>query len=268
MPEELETRLSKPSCFRISRRTSAIVTLSVTWSSPSNLQQVDDLRWLAVFGKDRDIALLPPVPVAVSVRVVASPPFRKAWARSAACVASCGVRTVPVSTMLSETISTLMLESGMKRLQIGFEAGDVALDFDIEADDLLAIASEDEDVRLADLLAEQIDAARRAGHGVGHRRIGDENIMRVLRQIDDERLVEAELEAAVSTGAGLRDPDDAFGFGMRNSRADERREGGWRQAGNSRSSARGGREEKSSAPHCIAPLHFPLLGLRRGTGRP
>ena len=73
----------------------------------------------------------------------------------------------------------------MKRRRFACEAGDVALDLEIEADDLLAVGAEDEDVRLADRLAEEIDAARRAGHGIGHLRVGDENIMRIGRQIDD-----------------------------------------------------------------------------------
>ncbi len=83
------------------------------------------------------------------------------------------------------------------------QAGDVALDPKVEARDLLAIGSEDEDVGFAHLLAEQIDAARGAGDGVGDGRVGDQNVVGILRQVDDERLVEAELDAL---GRGLR-PD-------------------------------------------------------------
>ena len=83
----------------------------------------------------------------------------------------------------------------MKRLQIVLEAGDVALDGEIEADDLLAVRAEDEDVGLADALAEQIDAACRARDRIGDGRVGDQYVVGIGRQIDDDRFVEAELDA-------------------------------------------------------------------------
>ena len=79
--------------------------------------------------------------------------------------------------------------------EIVLEAGNVALDGEIEADDLLAVRAEDEDVGFADALAEQIDAACRAGDRIGDRGIGDQYVVGVGRQVDDDRLVEAELDA-------------------------------------------------------------------------
>ena len=93
----------------------------------------------------------------------------------------------------------------MKRLQVVLEAGNVALDSEIEADDLLAVGAEDEDVGFADALAEQIDAACRACDRIGHGRIGDQYVVGIGRQIDHDRLVEAELDAlTLAVGADLR----------------------------------------------------------------
>ena len=55
--------------------------------------------------------------------------------------------------------------------------------------------AEHEDVGFADALAEQIDAACRACDRIGDRRIGDQYVVGIGRQIDDDRLVEAELDA-------------------------------------------------------------------------
>ncbi len=81
-----------------------------------------------------------------------------------------------------------------KALQLGRKPAHVPLDLDIDRCDLLAILSEDEDIGLSDLLAEKIDAPRRARHSIGYRRIGDENVIGVLREIEDNRFVEAELD--------------------------------------------------------------------------
>ena len=98
-----------------------------------------------------------------------------------------------------------MSEVGMKRFEVFLEAGDVALDGEIEADDLLAVRAEDEDVGLADRLAEQVDAPRRARHRIGDGRVGDQDVVGVGRQVDDDRLVEAELDAlALAVGDDLR----------------------------------------------------------------
>ena len=79
-------------------------------------------------------------------------------------------------------------------LDVFLDAGGIALDGEVEADDLLAARAEDEDVGLADRLAEEIDAARRARHCVGDGRIGDEYVVGVGRQVDDDGLVQSELD--------------------------------------------------------------------------
>ena len=71
----------------------------------------------------------------------------------------------------------------------------IAFDGQVQADNLFAIRTEDEDVRLADRLAEQIDAPRGAGHRIDDRRVGDKNVVGIARQVDDHRFVEAELDA-------------------------------------------------------------------------
>ena len=100
-------------------------------------------------------------------------------------------------------------------MEIDFEAGNIALDLDVEIDDLLPAGAENKNIRLADLLAEQVDAPRGAGDGIGHGRIGDENIMRILRQIDDNSLVQPKLQPTMGIAAGLRDADQVFGIGTR-----------------------------------------------------
>ena len=90
-------------------------------------------------------------------------------------------------------------------LQIIFQTGNVALDDEIETDDLLAVRTKDEDIRLAHALAEQIDAPRCARDSIGNGRVGDQDIISVGGQIDDHRLVEAELYVLASAvGDDLR----------------------------------------------------------------
>ncbi len=52
-------------------------------------------------------------------------------------------------------------------------------------------------------LAEKVDAPRAAGDGVGHGRIRNENIVRIDRQIDDDRLLQTEFQAAMRAGTRL-----------------------------------------------------------------
>ena len=113
-PPVPEMLLLMPSCLRIERFTSATVILRVTWSCPSIWSRLT----ICDFWRCSAKIAAPPAelpPVAVMLRVVASPPVTKMLASCAARAESCGVRTVPVRTMLSLMISTLMLESGMKR---------------------------------------------------------------------------------------------------------------------------------------------------------
>src|SRR5690606_14757806 len=80
-------------------------------------------------------------------------------------------------------------------LQVLLQAGNVALDVEIETDDLFAIRTEHEDVGLADRLAEQVDAPGGARHGVGDGGVCDQYVVGVGWQVHDHRLVEAELDA-------------------------------------------------------------------------
>src|SRR5690606_8808489 len=80
-------------------------------------------------------------------------------------------------------------------LQVLLQAGNVALDVEIETDDLFAIRAEYEDVGLADRLAEQVDAPGGARHGVGDGGVCDQYVVGVGWQVHDHRLVEAELDA-------------------------------------------------------------------------
>ena len=63
---------------------------------------------------------------------------------------------------------------------------------------------------LADHLAEQIDPARRARHGVGHYRVGNEDVVCVRRQIDDQSLVQSKLDGAACARTGIGDPEQSF----------------------------------------------------------
>ncbi len=74
------------------------------------------------------------------------------------------------------------------------EPGNIALDCHVQADDLLPMGSEDEDVGLADSLAEKIDTTGSPRHRVSHAWVGDQNVVGVGRQIDNQGLVEAELQ--------------------------------------------------------------------------
>ena len=72
------------------------------------------------------------------------------------------------------------------------QPAEVALHRDVETGDLAAFGIEEEHVGLADLDADEIGAARRANDGIGDRRIGDENILDIARQIEHDRFADAE----------------------------------------------------------------------------
>ena len=102
------------------RLTSATVTFSVTWSSPmivSRLTICADAALLIGVVDGDAAAASPPAAVCEYWPVVASPPVTKIVARSEARLESSGVSTVPVSTTLSLSNSTVMSESGMKRFR-------------------------------------------------------------------------------------------------------------------------------------------------------
>ena len=71
---------------------------------------------------------------------------------------------------------------------------DVGLDADFDVGDLAAIGVEEEDVGLPELAADHVGAARRAHGGVGDCRVGDQDVARIGRQIDDRRLAERQHE--------------------------------------------------------------------------
>ena len=109
-----------PSCFITVRLTSATVTFSVTWSSPMIFSRLT--IWLtrrswSGLSMATPPAASPPAAVCEYWPVVASPPVTKIVARSDARLASSGVSTVPVSTTLSLSSSTVMSEFGMKRFR-------------------------------------------------------------------------------------------------------------------------------------------------------
>ena len=70
----------------------------------------------------------------------------------------------------------------------------VTLDPDIQIEDQIALGIEEKRIGLTDRLTQQIGAGRRADHGVGHFRIGDQHIRSIDGQVDDRRLVERELQ--------------------------------------------------------------------------
>ena len=103
--------------------------------------------------------------------------------------------------MLSLMISIRDVGIGDQAMQHLRQAGGVALDLEVEEGDLAAGAIEDDDVRLADGDAGDVDAAGGADDRVGDRRVGHQDVAGVARQVDDDRLVEADLDGAMD-GAG------------------------------------------------------------------
>ena len=75
-----------------------------------------------------------------------------------------------------------------------FEDADVAFDLHFQRQDLLAVGVEEEDVGLADLLADDIGASGRPDHRVGGFGIGDQHVGGRPRQFDDERFRQTELD--------------------------------------------------------------------------
>ena len=72
------------------------------------------------------------------------------------------------------------------------DAVEIAHDRDVEAGDLLALGIEEIHVGLAHRDADDEGAARRPHHGIGDLGIGDQHILDVARQIDDDRFADAE----------------------------------------------------------------------------
>ena len=89
----------------------------------------------------------------------------------------------------------------------GAQPVEVARHRDIETDDLLAVVVEEEHVGLSAGRADDVGAARRADHGVGDLRIGDQHVLDVARQVDDHRLADAERDET-RAGVARRHGDD------------------------------------------------------------
>src|SRR5690606_29927618 len=70
------------------------------------------------------------------------------------------------------------------------EREQIALDLDFEIEDLAAVLVEEEDVRLTDLPADQVDGALGTDDGLDNCGARNENVTRFLRQVHDQRLVQ------------------------------------------------------------------------------
>ena len=96
---------------------------------------------------------------------------------------------------------------GSDLLQRGAHAVEVALDRDVIGGDLLAGGIEEHDVGLADRGADDVGALRRTDHRIGDLGIGDQHVLDVARQVDDDGLADAERQEArihLSVGRDLR----------------------------------------------------------------
>ena len=75
--------------------------------------------------------------------------------------------------------------------EIGLQPGYIAINLQVQIGDLFAILAENENIRIADILAKQVNAACRARDCVSDIRIGDQNVISVGRKLKHHRLVEA-----------------------------------------------------------------------------
>ena len=156
---------SMPSCLMTSRCTSATVTLSMTWSRPRTVMPLTTLLPSPTSrgGDDRR-------PAATSVGLATDAGQHDAVAE--ALDADVAIR--------------------QRLLERGAHAVEVARDRDVEAGDLPAFGVEEVDVGLADRDADDVGAARRADDRVGDLGIGDQHVLDVARQVDDDRFADAE----------------------------------------------------------------------------
>jgi hypothetical protein len=95
-------------------------------------------------------------------------------------------------------------------LQHGACAIEVALHRDVIGGDLLAGGIEEHDVGLADRGADDVGALRRTDHGIGDLGIGDQHVLDVARQVDDDGFADAERQetrVALTVGGGGRGAD-------------------------------------------------------------
>ncbi|MNL01775.1 hypothetical protein D3C87_1222580 [compost metagenome] len=171
-------------------------------------QHVDDLRYLPSLGKNRRIAAI----VAARQRYVAGgglTTFQKGVGKldSARGVLRCAHRSRKNDVVRDDFYLDIRL--GNKTADIGLKSGDVALYLQIEADDFPAAFTKNENVGLSHRFTEEIDTSGRAGHGIGKAGIGNENVVGIFRQVDNQRLVQAEVQAPANACAAFGDPNDA-----------------------------------------------------------
>ncbi len=82
--------------------------------------------------------------------------------------------------------SIRMSDWGKCLLQRGADAIEIARDRDVVGRDLLSRGIEEDDVGLADRGADDVGALRRTHDGIGDLRVGDQNVLDVARQVDDD----------------------------------------------------------------------------------
>ena len=116
--------------------------------------------------------------------------------------------------------------AGQRDVEQLLKLGDVAADRHFDRRDLCAVGGEGEDRRLAVGDRRDIEAARRTDDGVGDLRIADEDFGGVLRQVDDDRAADAELQRLPRFS---RRDDIGIGRGALARQRDLRREGGQRR---------------------------------------
>ena len=115
---------------------------------------------------------------------------------SVACCASELDDTTPVSRIESPAGLISRTAFGSARPEGLAQDVEVAADRDLERRDLATVGIHDEDRGGAVLDADQEELAGRAHDGVRDLRVGDEDLLGVPRQVDDERAADREVDAA------------------------------------------------------------------------
>jgi len=73
---------------------------------------------------------------------------------------------------------------------------EIALHRDVIGTDLLALGVEEHDIGLSDADADDESALRRADDGIGDLGIGDQHVLGLARQVDDDGLADAQRHEA------------------------------------------------------------------------
>ena len=118
--------------------------------------------------------------------------------------------TVPVSRIESPAGLTSMRPFGIAARSVWRSGVEVAPDIDLERGDLAALGIHHEDRGGAVRDAEQEDLAGGADDRVRDRRVGDEDLLRVAGQLDDDRAADREVEAAAAPRRPAPEPDWAI----------------------------------------------------------